>query len=168
VEPPKEPTEKKKKEEEKKKAEPKPPAPSVPTPPPAAGPPGPPGPPGGGRPGPGGGGIVGGSGSGTLEPGSSELAWYWASVTAALRSHWVRPVLEGASGVLTVTITFDVRRDGTIVNATVETGSGVPSLDRSALRAAADASPLPPLPPSATEGSLPARYQFELTSGDQW
>jgi protein TonB len=77
-------------------------------------------------------------------------------------------VLEGASGVLTVTVTFDVRRDGTVANATVETESGVPSLDRSALRAVADASPLPPLPSSFKDSSVPARYEFELTPGEEW
>jgi TonB family protein len=160
TEPPKEKDPKKKKEEEKKAPPPAEPAPPAQAPPPS------PGAGGSGPAAPGSGGIVGGGGAGALEPGSSELAWYWSSVTAVLRSHWVRPVLEGAGGVLTVTLTFDVRRDGTVQNVTVESGSGVPSLDRSALRAVADASPLPPVPASFKEATLSARYVFELTPGD--
>ena len=160
VEPPKEKKDKKKDETKERKppaAEPQVTKPAPPSPP-SSGRPGPPGAPGGG--------VVGGSGGGAGGSGSSELGWYWASVTAAIRSHWVRPVLEGGSGVLTVTITFEVRRDGTVANVAVETGSGVPSLDRSALRAVADAAPLPPIPTSSGEASLPARYQFELTPGE--
>jgi TonB family protein len=44
----------------------------------------------------------------------------------------------------------------------VEQTSGVPSLDRSALRAVADATPLPPLPKNWGPPVLPATFVFRL------
>ena len=75
-----------------------------------------------------------------------QAAWYRDSVVAALRSQWERPILEGSRGTLEVTVAFEILPDGTVRNLRIDTTSGVPSLDRSALRAVADASPLPPLP----------------------
>lgn len=150
-------TKRNKKKEPPREVRPLPPASPSPEPPKGPG--------GSGDPNrPGGGGPIQGGGVGSL--GSSELAWYWSSVAAALRGHWVRPVLEGSSDPLSVTITFDVRRDGSVTNVVVEAGSGVPALDRSALRAVADASPLPPIPPSRRELTLSARYLFELKPGE--
>jgi TonB family protein len=94
--------------------------------------------------------------------GDLEFAWYRASVTAALYSNWQRPVLSGVREELAVTIAFDILRDGRVMRARVEASSGVPSLDRSALRAVSDASPLPALPPNWREPTLEAVFVFRL------
>ena len=77
---------------------------------------------------------------------AAAFAWYRASVTAALYSHWRRPILSGLQEPLEVGVAFEIRRDGGVLNPRISLPSGIPSLDRSALRAVADASPLPPLP----------------------
>jgi protein TonB len=148
------PVDKPEKKPEKKPEAPKP----APPPRPAAGPPGPPqtdalrgGPPGSD------------SGSITaLEAGDSELAWYRDSVTAALYGHWVKPILEGVGEPYEVSVTFDILRDGSLQNLRIEQPSGIPSFDRSALRAVADASPFPPLPRDWSKPLLSARFQFRL------
>jgi len=102
-------------------------------------------------------------GAGTIVPmagGDEAFAWYRASVTAALYSNWRRPILSGIREPLEVTVAFEILRDGNVGDLRIENPSGVPSLDRSALRAVADAAPLPPLPNSWREQTLPARFVF--------
>ena len=103
-----------------------------------------------------------GGGSIAMEGGDDALAWYRASVTASLYSYWQRPILTGNVSTLEVTVDFEIQRDGSVGKLLVTAPSGVPSLDRSALRAVADASPLPPLPAQWQEGTLPARFIFRL------
>jgi len=97
-----------------------------------------------------------------FEGGGVELAWYRSQVTAALYSNWRKPVLQGAREPIDVRVTFDIVRDGSVRNLRVEIPSGVPSLDRSALRAVTDAAPLPPIPPSWRDPILPAGFVFRL------
>jgi protein TonB len=97
-----------------------------------------------------------------MEGGDLEFAWYRASVTAALFSNWRRPILSGLTEPLEASVGFEVLRDGTVVNLRLESPSGVPSLDRSALRAITDASPLPPLPSQWREARLSALFVFRL------
>jgi TonB family protein len=95
-----------------------------------------------------------------------EHAWYRDSVIAALQGQWVRPVLERAEGDWAVTVAFEIARDGTARDPRIEVPSGVPSLDRSALRAVADASPFPPLPSSWREPVVTAQIIFRLHPGE--
>jgi protein TonB len=111
-------------------------------------------------------GAIGGPSEGhsiaPLAGGDLELAWYRASVTTALYSNWQRPILAGIIEPLEVSISFEINRDGSVANLRVDSSSGVPSLDRSALRSVADASPLPPLPPQLREPRLSAYFVFRL------
>jgi protein TonB len=97
-----------------------------------------------------------------MEGGDLAFAWYRASVTAALYSNWRRPILSGITDPLETGVGFEILRDGTVVNLRIESPSGVPSLDRSALRALADASPLPPLPAQWREPRLKAVFVFRM------
>lgn len=159
-EPPKKKEEKKRKENGKETRT----EPPKPVPPRAGGPTNAtPGPPGGGTAG----GATGGAGKGeggitSLDAGDVEFAWYRASVIAALRSHWTRPVLEDTEGTLVAQAAFEVRRDGMVQNARIETSSGVPVMDRSVLRALVESSPFPPLPLTWREPTLAARVEFRL------
>ncbi len=110
--------------------------------------------------GPGAGGIT------SLDALDVEFAWYRASVIAQLRSRWIRPVLEEATSVLVASVSFEVERSGVIRDARIESSSGVPAMDRSVLRAVLESSPLPPLPPTWREPTLPARFEFHWTPGD--
>ena len=103
-----------------------------------------------------------GASIGVLETGDVEFAWYRSSVTAALYSQWRRPILEAVNETFEVTVTFEILRDGSVTRLKIESPSGVPSLDRSAVRAVSDASPLPPLPANWRSAQLPATYVFRL------
>jgi protein TonB len=110
------------------------------------------------------GGVVGDVGGGSLL--GSEHAWYGARVTAALRANWRRPPLGNVREPLTVMVAFDILRTGAVRNPRIVESSGVPSLDRSALRAVVDAQPLPALPRGLTADVVPARFEFTWSPGD--
>jgi periplasmic protein TonB len=153
---PKPPKQPKKKEEPKPKPPPKPAPPAGGAPAAAANgashPTGPSGPP-----------LAPGAASITaMETGGSELAWYRSAVTAALLGRWQKPLLEGTAGALEVAVAFEIRRDGSVSDVHIERESGVPSLDRSALRAVSDSAPFPPLPPTWRQPSLLALYVFQF------
>ncbi len=97
-----------------------------------------------------------------LEAGDSELAWYRDTVTAALYAQWVKPILEGIGEPYAVSVTFDILRDGSLESLRVEQSSGIPTFDRSAQRAVADAAPFPPLPAAWGKPRLSARFLFRL------
>lgn len=99
----------------------------------------------------------------SLGSGDPSLGWYGAAVKAALESAWIKPYLEDQSDVVSVVVAFDIARNGTTRNLRVVTSSGIPSLDRSAVRAVMEASPLPALPPTWSEDVLPATMRFDLS-----
>jgi protein TonB len=99
----------------------------------------------------------------TLGGGDASLGWYQAAVKAALESAWIKPYLEDQGATYSVTVAFEIARDGTVRNARIAEPSGVPSLDRSALRAVLEASPLPGVPPTWKDDTLPAAMRFDLT-----
>jgi protein TonB len=94
--------------------------------------------------------------------GDSALGWYGAAVKSALESAWAKPYLEDEGRVFSVLIAFDIARDGSTRNVRVVSPSGVPSLDRSALRAVIEASPLPAVPPAWTQDVLPVTMRFDF------
>ena len=96
----------------------------------------------------------------------SLFGWYQSSVSRALYSTWRRPLLAGLREPLAVLISFDIQKNGSVTGLRVIESSGVPVLDRSALRAVADASPLPRLPPAWRGSSMTAAYLFEITPDD--
>jgi TonB family protein len=95
--------------------------------------------------------------------GDSSLGWYGAAVKAALEAAWAKPFLEDATGTASVVVTFDIARDGATRNIRIVQSSGIPSLDRSAQRAVIEASPLPAIPPTWTDATLPVTMRFDLT-----
>lgn len=131
-----------------------------------------PAPPGDAEPGeePDGGGSserIGDSSGGVQAAGEISLfGWYQSSVSRALYSTWLRPLLAGLREPLRVLISFDIQKNGSVTGLRVVESSGVPVLDRSALRAVADASPLPRLPPAWRGSSMTAAYMFEITPED--
>ncbi len=106
----------------------------------------------------------GGTGSSitALDAQDERFAWYADSVAAALYSQWRRPILEGLGQPIEVRITFEIQRDGRVVDLQVAHSSGLAVLDRSALGAVTDASPLPPLPATWSGATLPAAFVFKL------
>ena len=97
-----------------------------------------------------------------LGNGDASLGYYQAAVKAALEAKWIPPPLEDQQETYSVAVAFVILRDGTVRDVRIAQESGVPSLDRSALRAVVEASPLPPVPPSWTGDTLPATMRFDL------
>lgn len=97
-----------------------------------------------------------------LEIGDAAFAWYRAAVTNALYNNWRRPIVSGIREPAEVRVAFEIMRDGNVRGLRVQDSSGIPSLDRSALRAVSNASPLPALPSSIGEPYLPASFVFRL------
>jgi periplasmic protein TonB len=99
--------------------------------------------------------------------GDAALGWYGAAVKAALESAWAKPYLEDQGQTFSVVVAFDIARDGSTRNVRIVTPSGVPSLDRSVLRAVIEASPLPAVPPTWKDETLPATMRFDLNPDAQ-
>jgi protein TonB len=97
-----------------------------------------------------------------LEIGGTAFAWYRSSVANALYGHWRRPVVSRIAEPIEVRVAFEIMRDGNVRGLRIEESSGVPTLDRSALRAVSDATPLPALPSMLSEPYLPASIVFRL------
>jgi TonB family protein len=110
------------------------------------------------KPAPGGGAVTA-----TVGGGDSSLGWYGAAVKAALEAAWAKPYLEDAQGTVSVVVAFDIARNGATDNFRIVQSSGIPSLDRSAQRAVIEASPLPAVPPTWTEATLPVTMRFDLS-----
>jgi protein TonB len=107
-------------------------------------------------------------GTGITASGSSDptLAGYYARISALLNAHWARPVLlEDGGEPRSVVVSFEIARNGNVFNLRIDTASGLDILDRSALRAVLDASPLPPAPGGWSGGSVPVRVRFVLDPG---
>ena len=100
---------------------------------------------------------------GGLQTGGSELSWYNTAVASALYDNWRQPGVA-VTETLQVAVRFEILRDGTVSGLQIAESSGLSVLDRSVLRAVANASPLPPIPRTWTESTITARYLFELNS----
>lgn len=90
----------------------------------------------------------------------SEFAWYNSSVTSKLTGNWNRPLLGNVTEPLTVVVAFTIRKNGSVSDVDILTSSGVPSVDRSVLRAVYDSAPLPKIPSQLHTNVLPARFEF--------
>ena len=86
--------------------------------------------------------------------------WYVQAVRNRVSSNWllstISPSLLNAPRVY---VDFDINRDGSISNARVTQSSGIPEVDRSALRAVLASSPLAPLPAG---GKVSVEFYFDL------
>ena len=76
---------------------------------------------------------------------------------ARIRSAWNQE--QGARG--TSLIRFTIKRDGSIVDATIFKPSGTVTLDTAALRAVLATRTLPPLPDAFPDPALTMRLSFE-------
>jgi protein TonB len=77
-------------------------------------------------------------------------AWNTSGIDAGVRT---APV---------VTVTFTLYRNGSISGTRVTRTSGIATLDRSALRAIADAAPFPQVPPQFPKDQIEIDFVFEL------
>jgi protein TonB len=108
---------------------------------------------------PGGGGV----GSGSQNPFGQGFGQYAQLIRDKVARNWrteqVDSRLRAAPPVIVV---FDLHRDGSVRNYRVEQSSGNFALDQSALRAVAQSSPFPPLPPGLPRPMYTINLEFRL------
>lgn len=114
-----------------------------------------------GRPGTGGpagsGGNVGVGGA-TFDQPDFNYSYYVERMLVTIGMNWFKPA---DSVPISPMIRFRIERDGTIGDPQLERSSGLPFVDRAALRAVMASSPLPPLPQEFTGKYLGVHLIFE-------
>lgn len=88
--------------------------------------------------------------------------WYVQAITRRISQNWLQSLVD--SGIRTaprVYLSFVIGREGTVSGAEVKQSSGIPSLDRSALRAILASNPLPALPGDFRGSSITVSFYFE-------
>ncbi len=109
-------------------------------------------------------GVPGGEGSVTsLEIPNFTHAWYTASIVSRLKAVWRYPQVPDPQKE-SVTVSFLIKRDGSVEDVRIETPSRYEVLNLSVLRALHDAPPFPPLPAQYQGDSPRARMVFEPAS----
>ena len=94
---------------------------------------------------------------------SSRFAWYVQAVQRKVASNWLQSTIDPNIVVAPrVVVTFDILRDGTIVNAQITRSSGNYSVDTSALRAVQNSSPLNPLPAGYSGSRVSVDFWFDF------
>lgn len=110
-----------------------------------------------------------GASEGGLDFGSSgafgtRYPWYVDSVRRRISGNWllstVDPYIKWAPRAV---ITFEILRDGTVVNIQMLQSSGVASVDRSAIRAIRDSSPLDRLPSDYRGDKVLVEFWFDFS-----
>ncbi|MBI4904172.1 MAG: TonB C-terminal domain-containing protein [Acidobacteria bacterium] len=105
----------------------------------------------------------GGVGFGTGTPFGSRLGWYADLIRERIGEKWRTQDLDARLNTApVVTVMFDIQRNGQVTGARVIQSSGNYALDRSAVRAIQEASPLPALPPEFERKSANVEFSFQL------
>jgi protein TonB len=87
---------------------------------------------------------------------------YVESITRRISENWLQSLISAdVRAAPRIYVSFDILRDGSIVNERIEESSGIPSLDRSAMRAIFASNPLAPLPSDFRGRSVSVRFWFE-------
>jgi protein TonB len=103
---------------------------------------------------------LGGAGGGSPFDQDFEYAYYVQQMLTRIHQRWQRTAVRGTA---VVVVRFTIARDGRILDAEIETSSGVLILDRSSLRAVMLADPLPPLPNSYPKDQVGVHLRFTYT-----
>jgi protein TonB len=103
---------------------------------------------------------LGGAGGGSPFDQDFEYAYYVQQMLARIHQRWQRTAVRGTAVVI---VRFTIARDGRVLDAEVETSSGVSILDRSSLRAVMLADPMPPLPNSYPRDQVGVHLRFTYT-----
>lgn len=94
----------------------------------------------------------------------SRYAYYVQLVTRILSQNWLKYEIDPhAMPDATVTIAFEISRNGEPTNVHIVQSSGVPSLDTSAIRTLQRIDTFGPLPSDYRGSSVGAEYQFRYT-----
>ena len=99
-----------------------------------------------------------GVGGARLDQADFTYSYYIERMLVAISTNWFKPSQSGAASPV---IYFRIERDGTITDPQVEKTSGLPFVDRAAMRAVIASSPLPPLPSEYGGTHLGVHLKFE-------
>lgn len=94
---------------------------------------------------------------------SDRYGWYVAAVRNRISGNWLLSTISPS--LLTaprVYVNFDILRDGTVANVKIAQSSGIPEVDRSALRAVLASTPLGPLPSEYSGSKVSVEFYFDL------
>lgn len=92
--------------------------------------------------------------------------WYVTAITRTISNNWLKSLVDqSVQKAPRVYVSFNIARDGSVNcgDVHVQQSSGVPSLDRSALRAVCASNPLPALPGDYRGGSVSVNFYFEYS-----
>jgi TonB family protein len=112
--------------------------------------------------------VVTAAGSGGVSMGEAnafgqQYGWYVAAMRARISANWLlSTVSPGIVSAPRVYLTFQILRDGTVRDPQITQSSGIPEVDRSALRAILASNPLPALPPGYSGGSVNVQFYFDF------
>lgn len=91
------------------------------------------------------------------------FAWYVTALRNRISNNWlVSTVSPNLMSAPRVYVTFDILRDGTINGVQITQSSGIPEVDRSAVRAVIASSPVNPLPAGYSGGRLTVKFYFDF------
>lgn len=91
------------------------------------------------------------------------FGWYVAAVRNRISNNWLLSVISpNILSAPRVYLNFDILRDGTVTNVRVTQSSGIPEVDRSALRAVLASNPLGPLPSDYAGSKVTVEFYFDF------
>ncbi|HTV60351.1 MAG TPA: TonB family protein [Verrucomicrobiae bacterium] len=93
----------------------------------------------------------------------SRFPWYVQAVQQRISRNWLQSTIDPSVATAPrVIVTFDILRDGSVVNAQITQSSNNYSVDTSALRAVQNSSPLNPLPPGYNGSKVSVEFWFDF------
>ncbi len=99
-----------------------------------------------------------GIGGARLDQADFQYPYYTERMILAIGMNWFKPAQVVS---IKPVVRFHVERDGTVSDPEIEVSSGLPFVDRAALRAVIASSPLPPLPPEYGGSRLGVHLLFD-------
>jgi periplasmic protein TonB len=106
-------------------------------------------------------GFEGGGGPGGAF--AERYGWYVEAVRRKISNHWLQSTIDPRIQFAPrVVVTFQILRNGSVVNVQMLQSSGNASVDRSALRAILDASPMESLPSGYAGNYVQVEFWFEF------
>lgn len=89
--------------------------------------------------------------------------WYVQATRTRISSNWLMSTISPNIVIARrLYVRFDILRDGTIANIQLAQSSGVPEVDRSALRAVSASNPLGPLPQDFSGSKVSVDFYFDF------
>src|SRR5207247_1323799 len=102
-----------------------------------------------------------GFGDGTF---GNRYGYYVDAITRRISQNWLQSLVDNRIRTAPrVYLSFDIARNGAVSNVEIKQPSGIPTLDRSAMRAILASNPLTPLPADYRGPSVSVSFYFEYT-----